>query len=229
MSRVFPGVVSLAAGEAQSVASAALTVATGVAGEAKSAVSSAVTSIETAIGSIVPNNCSLGVKYFCIGFTDHVNCSALPLNVSDIIPSSAIHKLSSVEDLDQALAKATPKSIKKCLIIGAVFASLAMFLGISSLCSLVLQVPGFTSVPSILLVSARLRSVCSLVCFIPILVLTVILYGLKAKLPAELVLETGEASKQILAALSCAIFMGLSIIVGWSLDRYMGDLSWTAI
>jgi hypothetical protein len=129
------------------------------------------------------------------------------------------------------LAKATPKSITGCLIMGAVFAALTMFLGICSLCSLALHRPGFTFLPSILRATTLLRSVCSLVCFIPLLVLTVILYGLqlKVKLPVELVLETGEASKQILAALTCAIFMGILIIVGWSLDRYMGDLSWSTI
>lgn len=61
--------------------------------------------------------------------------------------------------------------------------------------------------------------------------LTAILYGLrlKAKLPMELALETGEASKQILAALICALFMGISIILGWALDRYIGDSSWTIL
>ena len=67
--------------------------------------------------------------------------------------------------------------------------------------------------PSILLVSVYLRSVYSLVYFIPILVLIVILYRLKAKLLVELVLETGKASKQILATFSYTIFIGLSIIV----------------
>ena len=213
ISRVFPGVVSIAAGEAQSIASTALTVATSVASKAKSTVSSTIISIETTIGSIIPNNCSLGIKYFCISFTDYINCSALLLNISDIILSSAIYKLSSIKNLDQALVKAIPKSIKECLIIGTVFTSLVIFLGISSLYSLVLQVLGFTSVPSILLVSVYLYSIYSLVYFIPILVLIVILYRLKAKLLVELVLETGEANKQILAALSYTIFIGFSIIV----------------
>jgi hypothetical protein len=185
------------------------------------------------IGSAVPKNCSLGVKYFCIGFTDHVDCRTLPLSVSNIIPSSiiAIEKLGNVDNLDRALAAVTPKSIKGCLVVGAVFAAVAMLLGIYSLCSPALHRLGFTSLPLILRVSTHLRSICSVVCLIPILVLTVILYGLrlKVKLPMELALETGEASKQILAALTCAIFMGISIIVGWTLDCHMGDLSWSTL
>ena len=118
--------------------STALTIATSIASKAKSTISSTITSIETTIDSIVPNNYSLGIKYFYISFTDYINYSTLLLNISDIILSSAIYKLSSIEDLDQALVKATPKSIKEYLIIGTVFASLMIFLGISSLYSLVL-------------------------------------------------------------------------------------------
>jgi hypothetical protein len=99
---VIPDVVSIAATGAQSIASDAATVATRVASEAQSVASGAVTSIETAVDSIVPNNCSLGVEYFCIGFPDSIDCRTLPLNISNIIPSSlaTIEQLNSIEDLD---------------------------------------------------------------------------------------------------------------------------------
>jgi hypothetical protein len=56
-----------------------------------------------------------------------------------------------------------------------------------------------------------------MICCIPLLFLTVILYGsrLKAKLPMEITLETSEASRQVLAALIFAVLMGTSIIFGY--------------
>jgi hypothetical protein len=65
-----------------------------------------------------------------------------------------------------------------------------------------------------------------MICCIPLLALTVILYGLrlKAKLPMEITLETGEASRQVLAALIFAVLMGASSMFGWLLDRYIGIL-----
>jgi hypothetical protein len=48
--------------------------------------------------------------------------------------------------------------------------------------------------------------------------------SVKAKLPEEIVVETGEESNQVLAALTCGIFIGISIIVGWLLDRYGGGI-----
>jgi hypothetical protein len=39
----------------------------------------------------------------------------------------------------------------------------------------------------------------------------------------EITLKTGEASRQVLAALIFAVLMGASSIFGWLLDRYIGD------
>jgi MFS family permease len=170
----------------------------------------------------VPNNCSLGVEYFCIGFPDSIDCRTLPLNISNIIPSSlaTIEQLNSIEGLDRALAEVTPRSIKGCLIIGAICAALGIIQG----CYLAAHGFELISFPSLGILTL-IRFICSLICCIPILALTVILYGpqLKAK---ELTLERGEASSQVLAALSCATFMIISIVVGWLLDRYNGVLSW---
>lgn len=143
-----PGVVSIVVDRAYS----AVTIATAVANDTRSAISSAVTSIKTAIGSTVPKNCLLGVKYFCISFTDHVDYRALLLNLLNIILSSiiTIEKLGNIDNLDQVLVAVTPKSIKGCLVIGAVFAALVILLGIYTLYSLVLRRLGFTSFPLIL-------------------------------------------------------------------------------
>lgn len=196
-----------------------VSVATRVASEAQSVVTGAVTSIETAVDSAVPKNCSLGVKYFCVGFSDRIDCSSLPFNASNIVPSSvtAVGNWPDVENLDRALANLTPRGIKACLIISAVFAALALVLGISSIWSPWAGRLGLISIPWTLGVSTHLCSACSVICCIPVLVLTVMLYGLrlKVKLPAGITLETGQASNQVLAALICALSMGISVIAGW--------------
>jgi hypothetical protein len=134
---------------------------------------------------------------------------------------SAVEESSGVENLDRALAEVTPRSIRGCVVAGAVFATLAIFF---SICSLSPHRVGLVSFQWILGNSAHLRSICSMICCTPLLALTVILYGLrlKAKLPMEITLETGEASRQVLAALIFAVLMGASPILGWLLDRYIG-------
>lgn len=48
-----------------------------------------------------------------------------------MMPSpAALEQLGNVNDLDQALAEVNPRSIKGCLIMGAVFAILAIFASI---------------------------------------------------------------------------------------------------
>jgi hypothetical protein len=57
-----------------------------------------------------------------------MDCKALPLIVSSIIPSSAlaIEPFSEIGKLDRALAQLTPRNFKACLIISAAFAGLAI-------------------------------------------------------------------------------------------------------
>ena len=67
---------------------------------------------------------------------------------------------------------------------------------------------------------APLRAVCSAICFIPILLFVIILFPWKyVDMPKGVTIETGEASSQVVAASTCAIFMGISIMVGWFLER----------
>ena len=67
---------------------------------------------------------------------------------------------------------------------------------------------------------APVRAICSAICCIPLLVLVIILFLWKSvDMPKGITIETGEASGQIVAAFTCAIFMGVSISVGWLLDH----------
>ena len=176
--------------------------------------------IQTAVDSI-PKNCSLGVKKFCIGFADHIDCHELPLNVSKIVPSSitAVGP-SNFEALDRVLAVVNPGSIIGCLALGLFFAILAIFPDVISICSPLAHQLGLISLPWIPEILAPFRAVCSAICCIPILALAIILFLIKPlDLPKGITIETGEASNQVLAASTCAIFMSVSITVGWLLDR----------
>jgi hypothetical protein len=80
----------------------AATATSSVVSEAQSVIASAATTVETAIGLIIPKNCSLGLEYFAIGFTDHIHFEDLPLNISNIIPSSitSIEQPSNLETVN---------------------------------------------------------------------------------------------------------------------------------
>jgi hypothetical protein len=43
-------------------------------------------------------------------------------------------------------------------------------------------------------------------------------------LPKEISVEAGEASRQVLVALTCAIFMGIFTLARWLLSRYNEDV-----
>jgi hypothetical protein len=67
--------------EVQSAASLLNTTVSGTAGAATTVVSD-ITAIET----IIPRNCSLGTKQFCIRFENKTNCTDFLFNISNIIP-----------------------------------------------------------------------------------------------------------------------------------------------
>jgi hypothetical protein len=220
-----PGVVSIAASQAQSVGSAAATAASSVAGQAQSAVSSAITTVESAMGSVIPKNCSLGVTYFCLGFTDHIDCKELPLNLSSIIPSSVpiIGQPSTLASLDQALAVVKPGTIEGVLIMGLCFAAFSIGPDVICICCLLLFRLGLIPFWGTSRLAAFPRGICSAVCCMPLIALIIILYGILSKLksmdlPKEITVEAGPASGQILVALICAIFMCIFTIAGWLLN-----------
>jgi hypothetical protein len=54
-----------------------------------SAAETAVSKINT-IKVLIPRNCLLRIKRFCVGFSNHIECINLLLNISDIIPEVII-------------------------------------------------------------------------------------------------------------------------------------------
>ena len=65
-----------------------LTTATAAAGsKIQSVVGAAKTAVSkiNTIKTLIPRNCSLRTKQFCVGFSNYTKCNDLPLNISSII------------------------------------------------------------------------------------------------------------------------------------------------
>lgn len=110
--------------------SAASIKAQGAAGAAATAVSD-ITNI-TAIEAMIPRNCSLGTKQFCIGFENKINCTDFPLNISNIVPKAVIKfigdEIQSLQPLEGILAKVTLAKIQDSLILGLIFTLLIILI-----------------------------------------------------------------------------------------------------
>jgi hypothetical protein len=174
----------------------------------------------------VPENCTLGTDYFCLRLADRVDCKELPLKILSVIPSSllGINPFNGLSDLDQALLEVTPRNLKVCLGISAAFAgiaivTLAAMTLFPSVQFIFLPVVHKLGLSWVLEISTLFRFICSGLCSAPLIAITVILYGLRAraKLPKEVSLETGAASRWVLAALTCAIVMIFSVAIEWAL------------
>jgi hypothetical protein len=79
-----------AASNIQSAAGSATNVLATAIPSATSNIQNAVGSIKTAtsgkIESLIPRNCSFGIKKFCVGFKNYMNYNDLLLDISKIIP-----------------------------------------------------------------------------------------------------------------------------------------------
>ena len=90
----------------------------------QSAASAAETAAINEIEALIPINCSLGTKQFCIGFTNHTKCNDLPFNVSNIILEAATsfvgNEIQALQPLEGILAKVMPANIQGCSILALV-------------------------------------------------------------------------------------------------------------
>jgi len=55
----------------------------------QSAVNTAAIAIPKAIEELIPKNCLLGTKQFCVGFTYNITCNNLLLTLSNIVLKEA--------------------------------------------------------------------------------------------------------------------------------------------
>jgi hypothetical protein len=102
-----PGVVSQVQSEAISVTSTA-------AGLLK-------TAIPDSIKALIPRNCTIGTKKFCVGLAHSAPCYNLPPNILQFIPAEVQNLvINDIKPLDTALEKLTKTNVEDVLIIGVV-------------------------------------------------------------------------------------------------------------
>jgi hypothetical protein len=72
-----------------------------------------------------------------------------------------------------------------------------------------------------------IRKLYSAICYIPLISLTIILYSILSKftdLAKGISIKAGKASRQVLVALICAIFISIFTVARWLLSRYDKDV-----
>jgi len=68
-----------------SIANSVATAIPSAISQVQSALNAAATAISKAIKELIPKNCLLGTKQFCVGFTYNITCNNLPLTLSNIV------------------------------------------------------------------------------------------------------------------------------------------------
>lgn len=89
----------------------------------QSAAQSAVTSISN-LKDILPLDCSIGVREYCVGYAQKTTCYTLPLNISKLIPDEALtliqDQISQLRTLDTTLKFVSPSYLQLPLAIGLI-------------------------------------------------------------------------------------------------------------
>jgi hypothetical protein len=152
---------------------------------------------------MIPRNCSLGTKQFCVGFDNRTECNDLPLNLSNIVPEAVAifvgDQVQALQPLPGIFTKVTVANIQDCLILGLV---------------LMLVIPCFAHY--LLRLSIRVGMaiifVAGLACCVPFVIPTVILFTVQSKidnLPSSIEVQKGDVRNYCLGILSCGVVMML--------------------
>jgi hypothetical protein len=195
----------------QSEVPSVTTAAFSVISDAQTVVSSAITAIETDLESVIPKNCTLGTRYFCLGYVNNVTCSGLPLNVSDLLsralPASISYQPNSLESLDQKLKNVSFEAIEGPFILGIISAAILV---VALHYAFWKEDPISAHPPRGLYPETVLGGVGSLVCMISFICPAAILWVLYSKtehLPFNITSEKGKLMASSMAILCCAIVM----------------------
>jgi hypothetical protein len=191
----------------QSEAPSVTTAAASVISEAQTIVSSAITAIQTDLVSAIPKNCTLGTRYFCLGYVDNMTCSGLPLNVSDILsrvlPAPISYQSSILELLDQKLKLVSSSAIEGPFILGIIAAGILVIKSIFEYL--------FWDLPF----ETILSGVGNLVCIISFICPTIIqwvLYSETEHLPLKVASQKGKLMGNSVAILCCTITMTFCLV-----------------
>ena len=189
---------------------------------------SAASAAETAIEALLPSSLSLGISEFCVGFTDHTNCTKLPLNISDIIPEAVKQFSGDIQNLvtsqfqplqylEGVTAKVTSANIKGPIIVGiGFFAVLSTTL---FFCRFIIR----TATNGLLKVGIGLLAI---LCCIPFAIPPAILFYVESKIQESgpiISIEKGDAASLSIGALVCTIV--IMLLTSVILVLYKRDLS----
>jgi hypothetical protein len=193
--------------EGQSAANIVATALSPAISKAQSAASAATAVPDiNAVKGMIPRNCSLGTKQFCVGFDNRTDCSNLPLNLSKIVPEAVAtfvgDKVQALQPLPGILTKVTVANIQDCMILGLVL----MLVMTISLC--------FAGCLSRLGIRIGMVIIfmAGLICCLPFVIPTVILFAVQSKidnLPSSIEVQKGNVSNYCLGALCCGVVMTL--------------------
>ncbi|KAE8442191.1 hypothetical protein EG329_003779 [Mollisiaceae sp. DMI_Dod_QoI] len=82
--------------------------------------------------NLLPTNCTIGTRYFCIGFDSHISCQSLPLNLSQLLSSdpefSLLEGKPALKSAEHLLQSITAGSIQGFIITGLAIAPLLLIL-----------------------------------------------------------------------------------------------------
>jgi hypothetical protein len=202
-----PSIVQSLQSEIPSVTTAAFSVIS----QAQTVVSSAITAIQTDLDSVIPKNCTLGTRYFCLGYVNHVTCSGLPLNVSDLLsralPASISYQPDSLESLDQKLKNVSFGAIGGPFILGIISTAILV---VALHYPFWKEDPVSAHPPQGLHLETVLGGVGSLVCILSFIYPAAILWVLYSKtehLPFNITPEKGKLMASFITILCCAVAM----------------------
>ncbi|RMJ04852.1 hypothetical protein CDV36_014485, partial [Fusarium kuroshium] len=117
----FPGAVSRFQSAAGTAATSIPDIIKGIPGQVND-IPDLINGVPELIEELFPKNCSLGTGQFCIGLSNNISCSDLPLNMTDIIPQDIMKHLDesfdNIGSLNTVLARVTAPYLRDMLIIG---------------------------------------------------------------------------------------------------------------
>lgn len=199
----------------------------------QSAISSAVTSLASDVNTLLPVNCSIGFKDFCVGYLQKYSCIELPINFSQLVPDAIQTPLQKqLTQLNDLSSLASPFFLRNFLISSTIFVSFLVVLGVLHNPGLydrwarMLQDPGLydrwtrTQAQWIVwIVRIVYLSVFTIPYFL-LVVPTVISWTLQSKLraaPLVSVVANGDAPKLCLVALG--FLTALVVLIGFCVYR----------
>jgi hypothetical protein len=169
------------------------------------------TAIPDSVEALIPRNCTIGTKEFCVGLAHSAPCYSLPPNILQFIPAE-VQKLviNDIQPLNSALEKVTKTNVEDVLVVGVIL------IFVMSCVSICLMFGRFVCLTAILPHFRYLIVGClvfmGLICCALFSVASFISHEVKLEsehLPSCIQVEQGEVGKLSVGGLGCAIIIAV--------------------